>query len=539
MPSFLQTVKVHYWILLILLFAFLVRVWDVGDNPPGFFRDEADKALTARSLLTTGRDLEGRPMPFFVRSLGVYTSGVYQYVLLPFVLLLGTGQWVIRLPAVLAGTATVFVTYLLGREAYDRRTGLLAAALLAISPWHVQFSRWANQGIFLPLALALGCYFLLRGRGPQAAGGRAASARGTSLRPWLLSAVCLAASLYTYAPAKLFLPLFFGVLAVIYWRDLFVAAPDQRWPRFYKVAGLILLLSLPMLAYTVYDSGRSSLRFNRVSIFHSGGTVQDFAFLFARNYLAHFSPSFLLWQGDANLRHSPPQVGQLLKPEAVLLVLGVYGLLRRRRREDWMLLAWLALGPLPASMTHEGIPHALRSIAILPAVQLIAAVGGIRLYDYFVCRERRGVIQSDVPRKMVSIVLIAAFGIFGGLYLVLLFGYYPQDSAPAWEYGYGQTIHFVEQHRKPGQEVVFSRWAPYAETHVLYQTKGDLRAFQKTQTIPGYRFLKINEPTETDFFVSPGRSLYVLTPLDRIDRQPLYTVRFPDGSMAWRVVERP
>lgn len=528
--------------LLIVLFAFAVRCYDLDRNPPGFFRDEADKAVTARSLLLTGRDLEGRRLPYFVRSLNVYTSGVYQYALIPFILVLGMAEWVIRLPAALAGTATVAVTYLLGKEAYGRSTGRIAAALLAISPWHVCLSRWANQGTFLPLCLSLAVYFLLRGRRIREASSEpVAPPTDKNCRFFVVSAIFLSLALYTYAPAKVLVPLFAIVIAAIYRREFFTRPAERRWPCCTKYFGILLLLALPMAHFTLFETERSALRYDRISIFSQAASPADRVLLFFQGYLLHFSPSFLLSTGDANLRHSAPGVGQLLWPEAIAALLGLYFVLRRRSREDLLLLGWVALGPLPAALTREGLPHALRSLGALPAMQLLGAVGIVQSLELLRRREMSGGPRSCSPRKFVLVAWVAAFILFGGGFLATLFWVHPVVSAPWWEYGYAEAVAYLELHRGEYDEVVVTGLAEYPQVHILYHTGGDPAEYQQTGGIRGYRFLPLGRPYVEDYQRSSRRSLYLLTPFEheRVPRPALLRIKYPDGSPAWVIVEHP
>jgi len=528
--------------LLIVLFAFGVRCYDLDRNPPGFFRDEADKAVTAKSLLLTGRDLEGRRLPYFVRSLNVYTSGAYQYALVPFLLLLGMGEWVIRLPAALAGAATVTVAYLLGKEAYGRSTGLVVSALLAISPWHVCLSRWANQGTFLPLCLSLAVYYLLRGRrSTQVSGESAIPPAGRNCRPFVISAIFLSLALYTYAPAKVLVPLFVVAMAAIYRRELFTRPAERRWPCCTKYFGILLLLALPMAHFTLFEAERSGLRYDRISIFSQAASPAELVLLFFQGYLSHFSPSFLLSTGDANLRHSVPGVGQLLWPEAIAALLGLYFLLRRRSREDLLLLAWVALGPLPAALTREGLPHALRSIGALPSVQLLGAVGIVQSLEFLRRRETSGAPRSFSPRRIVLVAWVAAFILFGGSFLATLFWVYPVVSAPWWEYGYGEAVAYLERHRGDYEEIVITGLIEYPQVQILYHTGGDPAEYQRTGRISGYRFLPLGRPYVEDYQRSTRKSLYLLTPFEheRVPRPALHRIKHPDGSPAWLVVEHP
>lgn len=74
----------------------------------------------------------------------------------------GEAAWTIRLPAALAGAASVPLLYFLGREAVGARVGLGAAALLAVSYHHVWFSQNARGYVLLAACAILGTWLLLR-----------------------------------------------------------------------------------------------------------------------------------------------------------------------------------------------------------------------------------------------------------------------------------------------------------------------------------------------------------------------------------------
>jgi uncharacterized membrane protein len=64
---------------------------------------------------------------------------------------LGDSEFAVRLPSLIAGTLVIPVLYLLGRELYDRRTGLVAAAFGAVSPLLVWYSQEARMYAFVTL----------------------------------------------------------------------------------------------------------------------------------------------------------------------------------------------------------------------------------------------------------------------------------------------------------------------------------------------------------------------------------------------------
>jgi len=198
----------------ILLAAALVRLTALGSNPAGVFRDEAEKGYSAWSLIEVGGvfDFTGRGgprlqrWPAFINVWGARTSMTYQYAAVPFVAVGGPNAWTARLPAALIATLTVWLTFLLARAlTSDDRVALCAMAFLAFSPWHVVFSRWAQQGIFVPFFLTAALLVCVRARDAR--------------RPWVplaAAAALFGLAFYTYSGARPFLLAFAVTLAVVF-----------------------------------------------------------------------------------------------------------------------------------------------------------------------------------------------------------------------------------------------------------------------------------------------------------------------------------
>jgi mannosyltransferase len=74
----------------------------------------------------------------------------------------GTGPWGLRSLSALAGVATIPVAYLVGRELRGRRTGLLAAALVAVNPMLIWYSQEARAYALLVFFCALSLLYCLR-----------------------------------------------------------------------------------------------------------------------------------------------------------------------------------------------------------------------------------------------------------------------------------------------------------------------------------------------------------------------------------------
>ncbi len=77
-------------------------------------------------------------------------------------LAVGQSPVAVRALSVLAGTATVVMAYLFARRLFDQRTGLVAATIVAIAPFHVYYSQEARMYALLGFAAIATAYFFAR-----------------------------------------------------------------------------------------------------------------------------------------------------------------------------------------------------------------------------------------------------------------------------------------------------------------------------------------------------------------------------------------
>ncbi|MDP6700549.1 MAG: glycosyltransferase family 39 protein [Candidatus Latescibacteria bacterium] len=386
----------------ILVGAALVRLYRLADIPNGFSPDEASYGYNGYSLLQTGRDRFGEALPLFTDNFGDLIATSYMWLTAPAIALFGLGEFAVRLPAALIGTATVYVLYLLGAAVAGRGTGLLAALLLAISPWHVQVSRYAERSPLLALCFCLGLLFLWRWR-----------ERGGRDLAW--SALCFGLCFYTYAAARVFAPLFVAGVVLLYHRELRAAGRAAL-----GALGILLVLALGAVPHWLSSAGMARAEF-----------LLEFAPLaWLGNYLSYFSPGYLFFDGDPELRHSPRGVGQLHYFELATAPLGAYLLWRRRRREDALIGLWLLLYPIPAALTEP--THAIRSVVGAPLFALLSACGLCQLALWV------------RPRRVLVIACGLAMAASAVLYSQRYFGDYPEYAAARWHYGMGPAFRYAE-----------------------------------------------------------------------------------------------
>ncbi len=424
------------WLLVILLAGILIiRGWGVQSLPNGFAWDEIDNGYQAYSLFQTGKDMFGNTMPVLVHSLADYKSSGYIYLTVPFVKYLGITPLSTRLPAVLLGALSVITLGLIVARYTNHKWGLVAAIIMAISPWWWHYSRLSFE------AVGMMTFFLI----------------GLALLPRKLFTAMLfmALSVWTYSTAKLFVPLFLVILGAVYGKFLS--------PRKLLTAGILFtILILPVQWQSFF--GKGGTRFKEISIFTDPTTSSQINYALESsqissgiskqvglsprlidrlshnkitfwtnrlitNYLTAFSTDFLFLKGDPNLRHSPGQnsTGQLHLIEFITLCLGSYWLATTNvlsRKIKVVLLLWLIIAPLASIVTRDGGGHATRLLFMLPVLTFISSAG----------------IILASRNKLLMLPIVAGFAYCVFQFTYFYYNDYRGESARPFQFGTTEAI---------------------------------------------------------------------------------------------------
>ncbi|MFV1917622.1 MAG: ArnT family glycosyltransferase, partial [Patescibacteria group bacterium] len=424
---------------LIILLATLLRLWNLGTIPPHLTPDEASLGYNAYSILKTGRDEYGELFPIIFKSFGNYKPGLYIYLTVPFVALLGLNEFAVRLPSALAGVLAVWMIYLIVRELFGRgitrkltrsnaeHLGLVAAFLLAINPWHVLFSRAAWEvNVALTLTLA-GIYFFLR-----------------SLREnkhLILSAIFFALTYVTYQGAKLATTIPIIILAFVYWKQILEI--DRKVIAKSVIAGLIvsspIILSIfsgqagRLKVYSIFSYPREETPpRSDISYFLFHSEALNYTRSILNRWSNHFSGRFLFFEGDwVNPRHTAPNHGVLLLIDLMLLPIGLIYLVKRKTsKETLFIFLWLILAPLPAILSREQI-SAARALNLVVPLVMISSLGFVGIINW---------VRRLNRLRVAGYVLIVS--IFSGSLIYFLDSYFihlPIHNAQDWFYGYKQA----------------------------------------------------------------------------------------------------
>ena len=98
-------------LLLIIILAFCLRVYELDTIPNSLNPDEAALGYTSYSFLKTGADEHGKFLPLSLQSFGDWKLPVYSYTGVVPVALFGLNEFSVRLTSAMAGVAGVLLIY--------------------------------------------------------------------------------------------------------------------------------------------------------------------------------------------------------------------------------------------------------------------------------------------------------------------------------------------------------------------------------------------------------------------------------------------
>jgi len=503
-------------LVVLLVVAAAFRLPALSTVPNGLFLDEASRGYDAYSLLLTGRDQYGARWPLFAEGLDDYTPVLYTLLVIPSVAAIGLNELAVRLPAALVGIATVGMTYLAGRAYFGAAVGLLAAGFLAISPWHVLPSRTGAEWVLLPFFTTTGVWLLVIGR-----------RSGPAL---LAAGVVLGVGLYSYAFARLLIPLLVGMFAALWWREL-VRRPIWALLGLTTLAGM----AMPLVGFGMTSEGQARLRAVVPLDRYQGLALVPY---FLGNVISYFTPWFLVTGGEPTNHHRLRGFGPILLVMVPLLVASAVSAVRRPDRATLFWFGWIAAAPVSAAL-HRESPSSVLLLGAIPAWQVLAALGAVRLVAWSRAR--------SVTLAWAGLCLIlAGFGVTAVMVATNLYLEYPVYAADDWLYGAKETVGYLESARSGYDDVVVSDRLPAAQILVLFYAGILPDTYQASPihvrqpnvrargVIGQYQFGRTGELLDR-----PGRHLAWVVPDEErgrfVGQEPVFVVRLPDGQAAYLV----
>ncbi len=537
---------------LVVFIAFLLRFNKVTEIPPSLNWDEVSIGYNAYSVLKTGKDEWGHFLPLHFKSYGEYKLPAQIYASIPGIYIFGLNEFGVRITPVIYGTLTVLFLYFLVKSMFGNRgVALISSFLLAISPWHIHLTRASFESSFSVFWIVIGIWFFVK------------SFKNSK---WLiLSAIPFIISIYTYNSARVFTPLFLAAIALIFRKRLFAIRKESI-----AFAILFTLSLVPLIPFVL--SGEASARYKLVSITDDAGLVPRIeerrnlsklpspvtklihnrvtyvSFYFIRNYLAHFTPSFLFIDGAGHRQHHVQGVGEMFAIQAPFWLIGWYYLFKKKHPYRGLILSWVLITFIPVSVTNDSIPNALRTLIAAPVYQIITAWG---IYNVWISLRNKKTLNILVW-LVTSLILIVSF--FS--YLKNYYQKYPVLYSQDWQYGYKEVVGFVKDHYSDYDLIVFSR--TYGEPHMFtlffnawdperFQSDPNLNRFETYDWVRVLRFDKFYFPDLGDKGTTfedvrkenmGKKILFIGKPGDFPDTtEKLLKVNFLNGNEAFEIVE--
>lgn len=538
---------------LTIALAFILRIYKVTSVPPSLNWDEVSIGYNAYSILKTGKDEWGVKFPLNFKSYGEYKLPVQIYGSIPGIAIFGLNEFGVRITPVVYGTLTVLLLYFLTKQiSKNRWAGLLSAFLLATSPWHIQLTRASFESSFSVFWVLLGSILFLKGF--------------ENKKYWIFSIIPFVISIYTYNAARVFTPLFIFLLVLIFWKKL-----TKSWTVFLISFGIFVLSMSPIIVS--FFNGQASARFKLVSITDDPGFVQrvnkargnthlpeplpklihnkytHFAYVFAGNYLSHFTPDFLFVHGAGHKQHHVQNIGELYIIQAPFILAGFYFLFKKKNPWRWFITLWLLLVFIPVSVTVDSIPNALRTILAVVPYEIATAIGFMEILSLFK--------KNNAVKISIAVISFAAFLYQFIGYQNNLYNNYPVLYSRDWQYGYKQAVEYVGEHYNNYDLIVFSR--TYGEPHMFtlfflnwdpgkYQNDPNLDRFESNNWVWVLKFDKFYFPDLGDAGThysdvvkeNPGKKiLFIGKPGDFPEgTKVLKEINFLNGDGDFQIVEK-
>lgn len=343
-------------LVMIVVLAFILRWYNIGNIPAGIHRDEESHGYNAFSLLNTGKDRYGESFPILFRSFGSYQPPLYTYLAVIPVKLFGNTIQSVRLVSVLFGTTLVLITFFFAQNLFKFKhrdsLSLIFALVISISPIFIYFSRLVAEGnLGVTIFVASMLFFLISLSKPNL---------------FIIGSFLLALSTHAYYSERIIAIVFLPLFLLIY-KNYFL---KNKIP---VVLGATVFMVMMLPHLWIATSGALTRRLAEVGY----GNDKVFLLEFIKRYLIYFNPSNIFFDLGSSLNRVSPGLGPFYTIFIVPFFLGIRYLTDYIDKEKMkFLLLLLIITPISASLTGDSY-YPLRALDQLWLVALVISIGFI------------------------------------------------------------------------------------------------------------------------------------------------------------------
>ncbi|OGM58353.1 hypothetical protein A3A75_04975 [Candidatus Woesebacteria bacterium RIFCSPLOWO2_01_FULL_39_10] len=421
-------------IFLILLIALLLRLINISQS---LWLDETISATFARDLsffrIITQFSLSDTHPP------------LYYLVLRAWSLVFGFSEASLRMPSVIFGVLTVYLTYKIGKVLAGKKVGTLSALFMSTAPLHIYYSQEARMYSFSTLAVSLVVYFFLK-------------------KKWfLLSLAILLVGMIDYLPLFILIPLWFYLIVTKDKYSLFDFAKAH--------IPLILFFSL-WLPYFFHQIKWTSIYVEQNSEWKQvlgSGNLKELALVWVKFIIGRMS--------FANKLHYS------LVASFLSIIFGMAFVLAFKYRKKVIFLWFWFIVPLAVSFIGSifipGFSY-FRLLFLIPAFYLLIAYG---------------ISKSKFTKLLVGLIFTTNL-VFTSIYLF---------NSNYWREDWKGLVSFIES-RIEGEEKVYASHLGAFTPYLWYAKRGDIiLRFGESSVIDSNSFYSLDYLMDLS---DPNRKIY-------------------------------
>jgi 4-amino-4-deoxy-L-arabinose transferase-like glycosyltransferase len=428
-------------LIIIFFISIILRLIFINQYPPSPNWDEVSLGYNSYSILKTGKDEWGNFLPLLFRAYGDYKLPSYVYFSVPFIAIFGLNSLSIKLVSIISGSLLGIVFYFTLKKIFTKNNYLsyIGSIILSLSPWSIFLSRIALEANLFLLLFSISIYFLID-------------------KKYVLSSIFYGLCLFTYNSSRIYLIFYLLLLTILFIKEKYLLIKHLPKYSFFLVTIIILIyqnLSSTGLARYQWVSLIDQGAINQINELRNkypriiANKVTYFTFKATQNYLSHFNPQYLFFNGGSNYQFSIPNT-ELINPLFIpLLLIGLIYLIfyYKDHRLKFILLFWLLMAPIPSAITRDA-PHVLRGITLFPVITIIIIFG----LDYL----------KSIPKKISFIYIFIAL-LVTQISFWRNYRNYSLTYSSSWQYGYQQLVEYIKPIYSNYDQIIITK--KYGEPH--------------------------------------------------------------------------
>lgn len=473
--------KYLYFIILIFICFISVTLflYRLNSLPPCINADEASNGYDAYSILKTGKDQHGNFLPLRFKSFGDYKLPLLTYFAIPWIAFFGLNELSIRLVNLPFVFLFPIIIYLLTKELFNKNAvAIIASFLSALSPGIQLLGRQAHEGYMTAFFLSCCFYLILK------------IIKKNNFFYYLLFNICYFFLLFGYHSSRLWAVfIIFFLIYLIFKKKI-------------KINYLMTVLIITGF-FVLTDIKQSPIRVKNLIFFNNLGFsskleelkiespipfIHNFLTLSLKelinNYFVYFSPDFLIYKGDDNIRFGFPGISPITPTEYIFIFIGLYLIFKEKQKWRYLILIIILFSPLSGSLSWAK-QSLTRTIFIFIPLIIISSYG----------------FYSILKRKklffLIPIILLSYF-FFLFYSWEFYFFHYPKRAIVlrSWQCGYRELSDYIKQNYNNFDKFYITKKNGQPYIFILFYLKYPPDKFQRESLLSSpdeYGFGQINQ----------------------------------------------